>query len=248
MPVAGLVLVAMLVYACDSRTSETALVSTVDGFRSISASTGAARRAGASMVRFVNATPGSPALELLNDSTSLFANVVFGAVSPYKQLRDDAPLLALRGSLGRTDATLREALRDGNRYTVVASPDRAGGMSLRVIHDELLPDSGKARVRMIHAAPSVGHVAVAMTGEQDPLFDDVAFGSETGFRDVEPRTAGLLVRQESRGAPLVRVPSMAMAAGVAYTFILTARSNGKLAMIAFSDATDVFPVVTRADR
>ncbi len=248
LPAIGLLLVILLAYACNSRTSEAAVISTVGDSRSISASTGAARRAGVSMVRFVNAMQGSPALELLEDSTSLFANVVFGAVSPYKQVRDDSPMLILRATKPRAEATRREQLRDGSRYTVVALSDRIGGMSLRVIRDQLAPDSGKARVRLIHAAPQLGHIAVAITGQRDPVFADVAFGSEAGFRDIAPVTAGFLVRRESRGEPLVRMPSMALKAGTAYTFILTARSNGALAMILFSDASDDFPVVTRAEK
>ena len=224
------------------------MVSTVGDRRSISPSTAAARRAGVSMVRFVNAMPGSPALELLQDSTSLFANVVFGAVSPYKQVRDDSPLLTLRGTQPRAEATTREKLHGGSRYTVVALPDRIGGMSLRVIKDQLMPDSGKARVRLIHAAPQLDQIAVAMTGQRDPLLADVAFGAEAGFHDIVPVTAGFLVRSESLGKPLVRMPSIALNAGTAYTFILTARSNGELAVISFSDASDVFPVVTRGGK
>ncbi len=248
LPVLGLLLVALLAYACNSRVSEAAMVASVGEIRSISASTGAARRAGVAMVRFVNAMPGSPALELLQDSTSLFANVVFGAVSPYKQVRDDSPLLVLRGALPRTEATVRERLQDGDRYTVIALSDRIGGMSLRVIHDALMPDSGKARVRFIHAAPHLEHIAVAMTGQPDPLFGDVAFGAAMDARDVSPATAGFLVRSASLGAPLVRTPSIALSAGTAYTFILTARSNGDLAVISFSDASDMFPAVTRAEK
>ena len=248
LPAIGLLLFALLAYACNSRTSEAAVVSTVGDSRSISASTAAARRARVSMVRFVNAMPGSPALELLQDSTSLFANVVFGAVSPYKQVHDDSPILTLRGAQPRALATHREQLRDGNRYTIVALADRSGGMSLRVIRDQLLPDSGKARVRLIHAAPHVDRIAVAMTGHRDPLFADVEFGAEAGFRDILPSTAGFLVRGESQGKPLVRMPSMALTAGTAYTFILTARPNGELAMISFSDAADVFPAVTPAEK
>ena len=248
LPAVGLVLCALLAYACNSRTSEAAVVSTVGGMRSISASTAAARRAGASMVRFVNAMPGSPALELLQDSTSLFSNVVFGAVSPYKQVRNDSPTLTLRGTQPYAVSAHREELHDGHRYTIIALADRHGGVSLRVIEDRLIPDSGKARVRVIHAAPNVDQIAVAMTGARDPLFADVAFGAEAGFRDILPATAGFLVRSESQGTPLVRMPSMALNAGTAYTFILTARPNGGLAMISFSDAADVFPVVTRAGK
>lgn len=248
LPAIGLLLVSLLAYACNSRTSEAAVVSTIGERRSISASTGAARRAGVSMVRFVNAMPGSPSLELLQDSTSLFANVVFGAVSPYKQVRDDSPLLTLRRARSQADVTRREQLRDGSRYTVIALSDRVGGLSLRVIRDQLLPDSGKARVRLIHAAPQLDRIAVAMTGQRDPLFADVAFDSESGFRDIVPGTAGFMVRNESQGKPLVRMPSMALSAGTAYTFILTARPNGELAVILFSDASDTFPVVTRAGK
>ena len=248
LPATGLMLVALLAYACNSGMPRAPALTPGRHMRSIVASTGAAHRTGVRMVRFVNAMPGSPALELLQDSTSLFANLVFGAVSPFKEVRDDSQLLTLRGAQPHAEATLREELHDGDRYTVVALSDRIGLMSLRVIRDEPMPDSGKARVRLIHAAPHLDHITVSMSGERDPLFADVAFGAIASVRDVAPGTAGFVVRSVAQGAPLVRLPSMILRAGTRYTFLLTARPNGQLAILSFSDASDVFPVVTRASR
>jgi hypothetical protein len=248
LPATGLLLVALLAYACNSGMPKAAALAPGRNVRSIVASTEAARRTGIRRVRFVNAMPGSPALELLQDSTSLFANVVFGAVSPFKQVRDDSPLLTLRGTQPHAEASLREELRDGGCYTVVALPDSLGHMSLRVIRDEPMPDAGMARIRLIHAAPHLEHIAVSMSGAHDPLFADVAFGMKTSFRDVAPGTAGFLVRSVSQGAPLVQVPRAILTAGTRYTFLLTVLPDGQVAMLSFSDASDVFPIVTRANR
>ncbi|MES3034332.1 MAG: DUF4397 domain-containing protein [Gemmatimonadota bacterium] len=237
LPLSGFLFVGFLTYACQQAPTSEAIVSLTEDGASVSPSGRNAEQHGVAMVRLANALPGSTGLEVLRDSTSLVTNVPFGGVSPYEEVSGSMTRFRLRH--GGTTAIIAESeqrLQDGLRYTLVALPDRNGGTTMRVIRDDLVPGEGRARVRVIHAAPGLDDVAVAMTGASDPLFANVDYGGEAGFKDVAPTTAGFTVRRELGGPPVLALRSMGLAAGTAYTFILTSRPDGQLMAISFSDA------------
>lgn len=237
LPLSGFLFVGFLAYACQQAPTSSAIVSMTDDGASLSPSGRQAKQHGTSMVRLANALPGSAGLEVLRDSVSLVANLPFGGVSPYVQVADNTIRFTLR-SAGATAviADSDQRLEDGARYTLVALSDRSGGTTLRVIRDNLIPDEGRARVRVIHAAPGLDDVAVAMTGARDPLFANLMYGGEAGFKDVTPTTAGFTFRRELGGAPVLTLRSMGLTAGTAYTFILTSRPDGAVMAISFSDS------------
>ena len=190
-------------------------------------------------VRFVNAMPGSPALELGHDSLMLFSNVVFGAVSPFKPVAPSRSHFTLRGpaTVG-FDATSDMMLVANEHYSILAVPDTLGRMVVHVIRDDLAPDSGMARIRLIRATPRLENVEFAIVGQDEPLFRAPRDTGEVHFRDVSPMTAGFRVRGGLDGATLVSLKSMALVAGSTYTFVLTARPQGAVTAIAFSDLRD----------
>ena len=201
-------------------------------------------------VRFVNAMPGSPALELGHDSLMLFSNVAFGAVSPFKDVPPARFRFTLRGpSTVGYDATSVTTLVASERYSILAVPDERGRMAVHVIRDDLEPDSGMARIRLIRATPGLANVVFAIVGQDEPLFRAVRDSGDVHFRDVAPMTAGFRVRGGANGDVLVSLKSMALVAGTTYTFVLTARPRGSVTAIAFSDlssnAPSIAPVAKR---
>ena len=236
LPLSGFVLVGFLGYACQQAPTAEGIVSTTEDGASLSPSGRKAEQHGTSMVRLANALPGSAGLEVLRDSVSLVANVPFGGVSPYVQVADNTVRFTFRNAKGTTIVEESDQrLQDGVRYTLVALSNRSGGTSIRVIRDDLVPDDGRARIRVIHAAPALDDVAVAMTGANDPLFANLDYGGAAGVKDVEPTTAGFTFRRELGGPAVLAVRSMGLTAGTAYTFILTSRPDGALMAISFSD-------------
>ncbi len=242
LPASGLMMVSLFASACSGK-SESAIESKTADSTTTSPSAASADRQGTSMVRFVNAMPGSAPLDMMGDSTSLFSNVAFGDVSQFKEVRDNLVKFTVHaGSSTAALATNNETLADGNHYTIVAMSDREGGVSMRVIRDDLVPEGGKARVRVIHAAPGLDDVSLTLTGQRDALFNDVDYGSEAGFKDVAPVTTGFTVRKAEGNRSLLTQKSMAMNAGTAYTFVLAAKPNGSLTTIAFSDSATGMPM------
>lgn len=202
----------------------------------VSPSAAAADARGTSMVRFVNAMPGSSPLTISSDSMAVFSAIRFGDVSPYQELRDNVKTFSL-GVPGAAQGTASntETMRDGGRYTILAMPDKDGNASMKIFRDELSPDSGKARIRVIHAAPGLDDIDVMMKGQSDELFDDVDFGSEAGFKDVTPAASGFTIRHKDKDLVVQNLAAMTLKAGSAYTIVLLAGSRGTVQAVTFAD-------------
>jgi Domain of unknown function (DUF4397) len=231
---AGFVLMA----ACGTKGSEKPVETSEPGKAgaSVSQSADAASDRGASMVRFVNALPGAGPLEIVSDSVSIFSGVKFADVSSYKEVMGNIKKFSLKGAgqAGQLDANT-EVMRDGGRYTMYAISDREGGVSLRIVRDDLTPEAGMARVRVLHAAPGVDDIDVTMDGAKDPLFDDVGYGDEAGFKDVAPVATGFVVRSADGSKALLTVKKMQLNANTAYTIVVTAKPGSKPSLVTFED-------------
>jgi len=187
-----------------------------------------------SLVRMVNAIPDANGLSVTSDDRSVFSGVDYKAVTQYQEIDETIARFRLLGS-GRdtTIATNNEILVDGSRYTVIALPESNGGVRLRVLKDELKADSGKARLRVVHALSDAGEIDVLVSGRSEPLFDNVNNGSEAGFADVNAANTTITVRSND-GKQLVR-RQLKLEAGHAYTMVLTTSSNGKADAITIVD-------------
>lgn len=234
--------------ACGTKGDRDAVETTVaDGARSVqSPSEASANARGVSMVRFVNAMPGAKPMTVTSDSVAVFSTVRFGEVTPYRALEENIKTFALASpGASRALATNTETMRDGGRYTIVALPDGEGDASLKAYRDDLTPDVGKARIRIMHAAPGVDDIDVMVAGQRDPLFDDIDYGSEAGFRDVMPGETTLTVRRGERNLTVKNLPMMNLKAGSATTIVLLARRGGAVEALTFTDT--MVPSVAAAE-
>lgn len=227
------------IIACGTKGDSDAVETTLaDSARSVqSPSEASADARGVSMVRFVNAMPGAKPLTVTSDSVAVFSTVKFGEVTPYRDLEENIKTFSLASpGASRSMATNTETMRDGGRYTIVAMPDGDGEASLKAYRDDLTPDSGKARIRVVHAAPGVDDIDVMVAGQTDPLFDDIDYGSEAGFRDVLPGETTLTVRRGERRLSVKNLPAMSLRAGSATTIVLLARRGGAVEAVTFTDS------------
>src|SRR6185503_9602258 len=88
-----------------------------------------------------------------------------------------------------------EGLREGKHYTVVAYENEDGQPVLRVVNDdEDAPSAGKAKVRLIHAAPKMEPVALYAVGQKDKLAGESRFSTVSTWQEVDPMTGPLEVR------------------------------------------------------
>ena len=226
-----------LAAACTgTRTKEPVVTTTGDKTAVSEAGTTAAKR-GKSLARVVNAIPGQGAIDITADDRTVFFEVGYKTVTPYTEIGDNVVKFKLRPG-GALEATAEntETLMNGNRYTIIALPNKDGGAKLSIVKDDVVPDSGKARLRLFHAAPGLAEVDVMLEGQKDPIFEKVGFGSEAGFKDLDPTTATVVVRRDNPPLNVLRIQKVHLEAGKSYTIVIVGAAPTSLATITITDA------------
>jgi len=235
-PGAGGWLALLLALACTGSKTEEPVVSSAGGKTAVSeAGTSVARR-GKSLVRLVNALPGERTIDLSGDDRTVFFDVGYKTVTPYTEIGDNVVKFRLRpGGTDSVWADNTETLINGNRYTVVVLPTKEGGARIVVLTDEVVTDTGKARLRVVNAAVPYSEVDVGIEGRNDPVFDDVAYGSAAGFKEVDPASAVILVRQDEPPMTALKMQRLRLDAGKSYTIIIAGDKAGALQAITVTD-------------
>lgn len=207
--------------ACKGEKKEDAAVqtSTAAG-KDVSPSASAADAKKVSLVRMINALPTMSDVVVTADDSSLFNDVDYKSVTDYVELKDNVTRFRLKNEKSDTTiASNNEMMMDGSRYTVVALPEKDGGVRLRVLHDEIVPDVGKARLRVVHAMRGVNEIDVMSQGNKDAIFDNVNFGSEAGYKELDPMNGTLIVLADGTNRQLLK-KQMNLVAGHSYTIVL----------------------------
>ena len=221
--------------ACGQAKTDKPVESTTAAGTTMSPSGVAAAADGKSMVRFVNTLQAPKNLDMKVNDRVLFENIAPKAVTPYAEVQTNSPTFTVR--LAGKDSALaenKESVADGKRYTAVALPKADGKSELKIWRDDLMPDSGKARIRVIHAAPGMDDVKIGVAGEKDPMFKSINFGAEAGFKDVMPADLLLVIGRDAKGAIPIKLKSMHLVAGHAYSIVLITK-KGNLDVITFVD-------------
>ena len=210
---------------------------TSNGETNVSPSADSAAARGHSLVRVVNAVNGGKDAIVQLDDQTLFDGVKSASVTDYREIANNLAKFSVRtpeSPAGMMLAQNDQILMDGNRYTVFLVAEDVSKNTLRIVKDDVVPDSGKARIRIIHAAPGGPELDVKVAGSKDKLFSGVNFKSEAGYTDVQPATVTLDVRAKNESKVLLRVPNVVLKRGTATTIVITGAS--KLSSFKFTDA------------
>jgi hypothetical protein len=249
--------VALVLAACSNQTDRPVTTKSDQG-ATTSAAGDVAEDRGTSLVRVVNALPTHPAVTIqVNDSTAAFENVTYKTVTPYRELRgnnirfvlfdaarvpspeeqrnaDSVAMPGDSGDVGDGLATNNEMMQDGERYTVFVMPSDDGtGARMRVVRDAPDTEDGKARIRFVNAVPLSGELDLRAANQEEPIFDDVNYGNEAGYKDVDPMSVTLSVRGE-KGSPATIRDIKRLEAGKSYTVVAAGRA-GRMTVINFED-------------
>lgn len=189
-----------------------------------------------SLVRLVNALPSKRRLDVGGDERTVFAGVSYKDVTPYVEVGVNVVTFRLR--YAGSDSALvsnSETMTDGYRYTMVALRDDRGLARLILLRDEVALDAGKARLRVINAAPDVDDADVAVQGQKGALFANIAYGAEARSKDLAPMTATIEIRRDVQSGRSVLLKDMRFEAGKAYTIVLTGALPRELETVTFDD-------------
>src|SRR3954470_3685242 len=191
-------------------------------------------------VRLVNARPGSQAgsLKVVQGGAAppTFGDAAYGQVTPYVKVPAGSAQITISGlssSTGGPEAQTTEQLEDGKSYTAVALALGSKAFQIEVYRDGHAR-GGKARLRVIHAAPELGSPNVRL-GERT-IAEKLSFKDATPYISVAPGSYALsVVRPGSTSAVFTK--QVSVSAGAATTAILTGSGGAPAMVITATDDT-----------
>ncbi len=151
-------------------------------------------------VRYIDASPDAPALDVYQNSTVSLYNVGFGTVSSYIPLTPGGYNYSVdvAGTQQQLE-TVRGTFTLGNQYTVLVS-NVAANLQMSVLQDQSAPAaSGQVALRFLDEATRVGAVDIyliapggqlAMTA---PVLSKVSFGNAPVYVDVPSGAYSIIV-------------------------------------------------------
>jgi hypothetical protein len=232
----------LFVVACD-RPETGAVTSRTESEASKAPSAESMERADRSLVRVINAIPGTRPIDVYAGDSAAFVKVPYQTVTRFHQMGPSISKFAIKAGPDKEPiAENREAMADGGHYSIIAMPDEGGAdkRNLRVLNDDFAPVPGdKARLRLVNAIPGEDDLTLKLSGYDDELFSDVAFKREAGWKDVDP-FVGTLVLLNGDGKTIATLPEIKIMGGKSYTLVAAGRRN-KADVIKVED--DVKPAI-----
>ena len=182
-------------------------------------------------VRFLHAVPGVGTATLSASGVKV-GSAGFGDKTGFATVPAGESQLVLRGPGGLV-LKGSDQLDAGHAYTIIALA-KGKSAELRGYVDGAAR-AGVARVRMIQAAPELGMPNFIVGGK--PVAKSAAYGSDTGYVDVEPGSYKVMVENPSTGKSVIPTATVSVAAGTATTAVLVGSRGEKARWVLVDDAT-----------
>ena len=194
---------------------------------------------GRARVRVIHASPTTPPVDIVVNDSAAISGLSYKSATPYVRVPASTVRAAVvrAGSdtavLAPTDLTFPE----GRDYTVVALGKTEGdAVAPLILADEnAAPPAGKARLRVLHAAP--GAPAVDVLVNDRVAISNLAFGkAPVLYTQLDAGTYQIKIVPTSGGAPVLGPLPLALRAGKVYTVIATGSfANKTLTVQAYTD-------------
>lgn len=186
-------------------------------------------------IRVVNASPGSPPIDVLLNGQPLVQNLAFGAPSSYGPLKAGSGYKLQVVPTGQPAANAiaeKDFDVDAGQAYIASIVNPLKDIKINVDQVKLdAIDPGKVRVRFFQTSPDAGKVDLAVTGG-DTWFGGVSQGDHTDYKDFDAGTYTLDVKNNS-GAALTTASGLQLEQGHVYDIFAT----GQIADKTFSIVT-----------
>jgi hypothetical protein len=199
----------------------------------------AGAQSSAALVRVAHFSPDAPAVDVYVDGDRVLSGVEYPAVSEYLELPAGSHELAVRpaGAAASSDPVIEAtaSVKAGAAYTVAAVGALAD-IKAAVFGDDLgAPAAGKAKVRVLHAAPEVPAVDVAVEGGPT-LFEGVEFPEATDYAEVDAASYPVQVKAAG-GDDVLLEADLAVKAGTVSTVAANGGAGTDVRLLPIVDAT-----------
>lgn len=191
------------------------------------------------VVRVIHLSVGVPKVDLYVDGTRTVAGVPFKTASRYHSLPAGAHTLALRpagSSAGSAPlASARASITAGAPYSAVLLGASAQLKAVVTKDDFTAPPAGRAKLRIIDAAPQSPPLDIAVA-DGPVLFRDVRFGEVSPFITVAAGRMAVEVRAAGTSRVLFTQGAAPIPAGMIITLAGTISAAGRIETLPILDA------------
>jgi hypothetical protein len=194
----------------------------------------------AATVRFVQASPGAPDVDVIVQGKRIVEGLAFGKASDYVSIASGKQQVQIVPAGQNGDAALidKEMDFDGGKAYIIATVGQLSDIDSETYEVNLdATDAGKARARTINLSPDAGKVTIAVAGG-DNLFENVDFKDASDYKDIDAGTYDLEIHQDDN--TLANSPGLAFDAGTVYDLaVIGQKSDQSLTLLPL--ATSVSP-------
>jgi hypothetical protein len=173
---------------------------------------------------------------------SVIQKAPYGTLTKYQTLAPGDYTVAMRpaGTPTTTAPMLstQVSVAQGAASTVLAT-SRMGSLTTSVIADDLTPPAAdSSRVRLVQGSPAAQRLTVQAAGGPT-LARDVAYGTATGYADVQQGRWTLQVTAADGSNAMASAPQVDLAAGSVNSLLVTDAPGGGFAITAVVDAAGI---------
>jgi hypothetical protein len=194
----------------------------------------------AATVRFVQASPGAPDVDVIVQGERIVQSLAFGKASDYVSIASGKQQVQIVPTGQNGDSALidKEMNFDAGKAYVVATVGQLSEIDSQTYEVDLdATDPGQARVRTINLSPDAGKVTIAEAGG-DNLFENVDFKDASDYKDVDAGTYDLEIHQDNN--TLASSAGLAFDAGTVYDLAVIGQ-KGDQSLTLLPLATSVSP-------
>lgn len=169
-------------------------------------------------LRVVHALAEVPAVDVRLDGATLFQNIAYAAATAYVTVTAESHTVSIvpAGAAGPELASVPLNPVEGADYSAVAIGAAASPALLALTDDNVRPDRGKARVRVVHASADAPAVDLALDADGPFLFG-IGYADASETVPVDAGAHDLHVRSAGTTDDLLLVPAAPLLDGRVYT-------------------------------
>ncbi len=143
-------------------------------------------------LRFLHASPGSPALDIFVDSLIVLTQFNYAEASTYLQIDEGTRQISVN-SAGTTQPLIDLSLnlKDGTDYTLLIANSAPHVEGVLIEDSNVEPKFGEMKIRFVNSAPSAPDLDVYITNQNDDLagaisnFSNLSFGQSSEYQGLD---------------------------------------------------------------
>lgn len=173
-------------------------------------------------IRFVQASPDAPALDVIADGAVVASNLAFGAASDYLPMTSGKHQVQIvpTGSTAESAVLDEEVDLDSGDAYIFGTVGLLNDLQSKVFKvDQGDLDENQARVRLINLAPDEDSVDLAVSGG-DTWQSNIDFPNASDYKNVDAGTYSVEVRKHDGDTAEVSVSGLSIVANRAYDVLL----------------------------